>query len=106
MSNQDGFLGLPAKECVPPGIVFEPLLIRQNTENIMSKTYKTQRAYQAHHTDYDNIPYGSLRRHAMDNALRDAGIRYGNQRRMRAKLKVAERRIRRKRENRSSEDTE
>jgi hypothetical protein len=68
-------------------------------ENKMSRTFKTQRAYKAHHTSFDEIPYGSLRRHAIDDATREAGQRYGNQRKMRAKLKVSERRIRRRKEN-------
>ena len=69
----------------------------------MSRTYKTQKAYLAHHTDYDDIPYGSQRRHAMDDSFRDAGNRYGDQRKMRAKLKVSERRIERKKNNREAE---
>ena len=72
----------------------------------MSKTFKTQRAYKARHTDYDKIPYGSRRRHAMDDAFRYTGVRYGDQRKMRAKLKVSERRIRRKKEKRFDVDSE
>ena len=75
-------------------------------EDKMSRTFKTQRAYRAHHTDYEEIPYGSQRRHAIDDATREAGIRYGNQRKMRAKLKVSERRIRRKKAKKLPKDTE
>lgn len=72
----------------------------------MSKTFKIQRAYRAFKKTFEEFTFGMQRRHAIDDAMRDVGQRYGNQRRMRAKLKLSERRIRRRKENRFDRDTE
>lgn len=69
----------------------------------MSKTYKTQKAYLAHHTEFDDYSMGTNNYQAMDEAFRDVGQRYGDQRKMRAKLKVSKRRIERKKNNRQAE---
>ena len=72
----------------------------------MSRTYKTQRAYQAHHTSFDNLSPGKQKLHAIKDAFRTVGERFGNQRKMRAKLKAIMRRIRRRRDNRFDQDSE
>lgn len=72
----------------------------------MSKTYKTQRAWAAYHTDFDSVAPGKQRLHAIKNVFRNIGERFGNQRKMRAKLKTIMRRLRRRRNNRFSVDTE
>ena len=69
----------------------------------MSKTYKIQRAYQAHKTEFDDYSMGTNNHQAIDEAFRDTGRRFGDQRKMRAKLKVSNRRIERKKNNRESE---
>lgn len=65
----------------------------------MSKTYKIQRAYRAYKKDWDKL--GDLSE--IDETFRDVGQRYGDQRKMRATLKVSNRRIERKKNNRESE---
>jgi hypothetical protein len=64
----------------------------------MSKTYKIQRAYKAYKKDF-----GELSTDTYGETFRDVGQRYGDQRKMRAKLKVSNRRIERKKNNRESE---
>ena len=68
---------------------------------MMSKTYKIQRAYLAHKKDWDDLSTGPW--HELNDTFRDVGQRYGDQRKMRAKLKVSERRIERKKNNREAE---
>lgn len=70
----------------------------------MSKTFKTQRAYHAHKKEFGDLSTDTYHEH--NETFRDVGQRYGNQRKMRAKLKVSERRIRRRQENRQVPDTE
>jgi len=72
----------------------------------MSRTFKTQRAYQAHHQNFDEYTPGMRLRHVMQDAFRTVGERFGNQRKMRAKLKTLMRRIRRRRDNHFDVDTE
>ena len=72
----------------------------------MSKTFKTQRAYQAHHQSFDEYTPGMRLRHAMQDAFRTVGKRFGNQRKMRSRLKAIMRRLRRRRDNRLVLDTE
>lgn len=68
----------------------------------MSRTYKIQKAYLAHHKEFDDYSMGTDNYHAMEETFRDTGQRYGDQRKMRAKLKVSRRRIERKKNNREA----
>lgn len=65
----------------------------------MSRTYKIQRAYHAHKKDWDELITGPW--HEVNDTFRDVGQRWGDQRKMRAKLKVSKRRIERKKNNRT-----
>ena len=69
----------------------------------MSRTHKIQRAYHAYKKDYSGLRSGEMKSSDYYNDLRDVGQRYGDQRKMRAKLKVSERRIERKKNNREAE---
>jgi len=65
----------------------------------MSRTHKTQRAYLAYHTDISNVPIGTTRGRLFNEIFRNIGQRYGDQRKMRAKLKISKRRIERRKNN-------
>lgn len=67
----------------------------------MSKTYKIQRAYRAYKKDLGDLSTDTYHEHG--ETFRDVGQRYGDQRKMRSKLKVSNRRIERKKNNRESE---
>jgi len=67
----------------------------------MSKTYKIQRAYHAHKKDWKELVNGPFAE--FEETFRDVGQRYGDQRKMRAKLKVSKRRQERKKNNRQAE---
>lgn len=72
----------------------------------MSKSRKTDAAYKAYKKVKALYPVaagdgqGLVEAHNAWNAAQRTGRRYGNQRKMRAELKVDERRIQRKRNNR------
>lgn len=70
----------------------------------MSRTFKIQRAYRAHKKQFNDLTINRMR--DINDTFRDTGVRYGNQRKMRAKLKVSERRLQRRRENRLGDITE
>jgi hypothetical protein len=68
----------------------------------MSRTHKIQRAYIAHHSEFDDYSQGTSKHQDVKSAFRDTGQRYGDQRKMRAKLKVSERRIDKKKSKRAA----
>lgn len=53
----------------------------------------------AYHIDISNIPLGMPRVRLFNEIFQNTGQRYGDQRKMRAKLKVSKRRIERRKNN-------